>query len=185
MLGRASSNRQHDGRRDPQKVWQSDRWLTGLLVAACVLGAAVHLAPRLLVAHAPLRVEQPALTVSVQGEVAQPGSYTLPFGARVADAVAAAGGMTPRAAPAMVAAAAPLSDGQALVVPASMVRGTARQRLSLNAATASELETLPGIGPVIAARIIDNRPYAAVADLLRVPGIGTRTLARLDPLVSP
>ena len=99
----------------------TDRRLTAGLVAACVLGALVQQAPRLLVRSAPLVVVQPDIEVSVEGEVAAPGSYSLPFGARVSDAVAAAGGMLPSAAASLVASAAPLSDGQAVVVPAVMV----------------------------------------------------------------
>lgn len=162
----------------------SDRLLTALLLAACLLGVAVHMAPRLLVAEAPFTVLQPPLTVSVQGEVKRPGSYSLPFGSRVADAVAAADGLTAAAAPALVASAAPLTDGQALVVPALMVAGGSQERVSLNSSSPAELDTLPGVGPVIAARIVENRPYARLEDLLKVPGIGPRTFERLSALVA-
>ncbi|MBI3961680.1 MAG: helix-hairpin-helix domain-containing protein [Deinococcus sp.] len=56
-------------------------------------------------------------------------------------------------------------------------------RVNLNTATQAELEALPGIGPVLARRIIENRPYSSVDDLLRVSGIGPATLERLRPLV--
>ncbi len=162
----------------------TDRQLTAGLVALCVAGALLHQAPRLLVRSAPLQVVQPDIEVSVQGEVAAPGRYRLPFGARVADAVAAAGGMLPSAEPSLVAGAAPLSDGQAVVVPSAMIAGGARQRVSLNAATPDELDSLPGVGPVIATRIVALRPYASVDDLLAVPGIGPKLLERLRPLVA-
>ncbi|HZJ10797.1 MAG TPA: helix-hairpin-helix domain-containing protein [Trueperaceae bacterium] len=161
-----------------------DRQLTGVLMAVCVLATAVHMAPRLLVSEAPLTVLQPPIVVAVRGEVAEPGSYSLPFGARVADAVAAAGGLLPAAAPDLVAFAEPLTDGQTVQVPALMARGGTTPRISLNAATPAELDALPGIGPVIAARIVEHRPYARIDDLMRVPGIGPRTLERLAPLVA-
>lgn len=167
------------------EVGFSDRLATGLLMAVCILGAALQMAPRLLVERTALSVVQPPLTVSVQGEVVAPGNYTLPFGSRVDDAVAAAGGLTPAAAPELVASAAPLTDGQALVVPALMVSSTGRQRISLNSASSAELDSLPGVGPVIAERIVHNRPYAAIEDLLKVPGIGPRTVERLTALVAP
>ena len=58
-------------------------------------------------------------------------------------------------------------------------------RVSLNRASLSELEALPGVGPKLARAIVAHRPYLRVEDLLRVPGIGQRTLDRLRPLVAP
>ena len=55
--------------------------------------------------------------------------------------------------------------------------------MPINSAPAELLETLPGVGPAIAQRIIQHRPYSRVDDLVRVPGIGARTLERLRPLV--
>lgn len=59
------------------------------------------------------------------------------------------------------------------------------RKLSLNHSTAAELESLPGVGPALAARIVAGRPYASVAQLERVRGIGEKTRARLAPLVEP
>src|SRR5690606_8419319 len=159
--------------------------LTALLAGGCLLAGAVAVAPRVLAAPSPLRVDQPPLQVAVQGEVAEPGVYTLPFGARVEDAVAAAGGMLPSAAPDLVSPAAPLTDGQTVHVPAAAVgRGQVPgERVSLNSATLEQLDGLPGIGPVIAERIVLHRPYGRLEDVLRVPGIGPATFESLEPLI--
>jgi len=68
-------------------------------------------------------------------------------------------------------------------VPAAAAAGTDRPRVSLNAGSLEELDALPGVGPVIARRIVENRPYDTLDDLLAVPGIGPATLERLRPLV--
>jgi competence protein ComEA len=60
----------------------------------------------------------------------------------------------------------------------------AARRLNINTATVQELEALPGIGPVLAGRIIAGRPYRAVEDLDRVPGIGPKRLGKIRPLVT-
>jgi len=59
------------------------------------------------------------------------------------------------------------------------------RKVSLNRATLAELESLPGVGPKLARRIAEHRPYTRVEELLRVPGIGPRLLARIAPLVTP
>lgn len=167
-----------------QRARLGDRHLTRLLMAVCIGATGVHMAPRLLAREAPLVVLQPPIQVSVEGEVVVPGTYTLPFGSRVADAVAAAGGMLPTAARDLVTSAAPLSDGEAVLVPALMAPGGTKLRVSLNSASPAELDALPGVGPVIAARIVEHRPYARLDDLMRVPGIGPRMLERLAALVN-
>lgn len=131
--------------------------------------------------------------VHVAGAVARPGLYAVPSGARVVDAVAAAGGFTPDAAQAAVNLARTVQDGEQLLVPvvgASPVPGSSLQdgRVNVNTADATALDTLPGIGPAIAERIVSwrekNGPFASVDDLLSVPGIGERMLATLRELVS-
>lgn len=155
---------------------------TQTLVGACLILGACALAPRLLARPLPVAIEQPAITVSVEGVVAAPGVYQLEFGARVADAVAAAGGMAAGAASALVPLAAPLTDGMVVHVPA--VQATdGRERVSINSATPEQLTGLPGVGPAIAERIVAARPFSRVSDLLRVSGIGERTLERLRPHV--
>lgn len=141
------------------------------------------------------------LVVFVSGAVQSPGVYQLPPGARVADALAAAGGLSADANPNAVNQAAPLHDGDQVHIPAqgeaaleppAGVRSAPviidldapGQLVNVNRASQAALEELPGIGPARARDIIANRPYATVDDLLRVPGIGPVTLESLRPLVT-
>ncbi|MCZ2824544.1 ComEA family DNA-binding protein [Modestobacter sp. VKM Ac-2982] len=132
------------------------------------------------------------VVVSVVGLVGAPGLVTLPAGARVADALAAAGGLLPEADPASVNAAAVVSDGQqiAVGVPGAVqgtggpeAAGAAGAVLDLNTATVAELDALPGIGPVLAQRIVDHRsahgPFTSVDRLDDVSGIGPAIFAEL------
>lgn len=141
-----------------------------------------------------------SITVHVAGFVFAPGLVELGEGARVADAVAAAGGLRPGADTSAVNLAAPLRDGEQVVIP-GLVSGQpapgggssatdADGRVRINLATAVELETLPGVGPVLAGRIIEFReehgPFGTVEDLLDVPGIGEAKLASLrDHMIVP
>jgi competence protein ComEA len=131
------------------------------------------------------------LTVHVSGAVAQPGLVSLPAGARIADAIVAAGGARPDAVLTALNLAAPVANGQQLVVPAAGPAGSAATpvdgRVAINTADVVALETLPGVGPVLAQRIIDHRvgngPFTVVEDLLDVPGIGESKLAELREMV--
>lgn len=141
-----------------------------------------------------------AVTVHVTGAVATPGLVTLPGGARVGDAVAAAGGATADADPERLNLARPVEDGEHVHLPrhgevappppADGIPGgavTGDGRVDINRATAAELETLPGIGPAKAAAVIRHReehgPFAAPGDLRAVPGIGEATFQRLADLI--
>jgi competence protein ComEA len=138
------------------------------------------------------------VVVSVVGLVARPGLVTLPGGARVADAVASAGGLLPDADPASVNLAAVVTDGQQIAVGvpgASPVAGAASSTgssstgpVDLNTAAAADLDALPGIGPVLAQRIVDHREqhgrFASVEQLDDVPGIGPAIYAELSELVT-
>jgi competence protein ComEA len=137
----------------------------------------------------------PTVTVSVVGQVARPGLVVLPGGSRVADAVAAAGGLAPGVDPAAVNLAAVVTDGQqiAVGVPAAgsapgAAAPAAGGRVSLNSATVADLDALPGIGPVLAQRIVDHRaqngPFTAVEELEDVSGIGPATFDELVDLVA-
>lgn len=163
-------------------------WLAGVLLVAA-LGAAVALAAPLLQRPAAPPVQLVAsstapatVQVHVVGAVRQPGVYALPAGSRVADAVEAAGAAED-ADLAALNLAARLSDGQRVRVPqvgegaAAPTAASHRPRsaaappgrVNLNTATAADLDALPGIGPVLARRILDYReqhgPFAAVEQL--------------------
>ncbi|MEU4268320.1 ComEA family DNA-binding protein [Streptomyces sp. NPDC026092] len=146
------------------------------------------------------------VVVDVSGKVRRPGVLTLPAGSRVADALRAAGGARPGTDLTGLNRARVLMDGEQVAVgvtPAAVVRGApgvggggagaaAGSRaapLSLNAATVEQLDTLPGVGPVLAQHIVDHRAehggFRSVAELREVNGIGERRFADLAPLVRP
>jgi len=134
------------------------------------------------------------LRVHVSGAVAAPGVYDVPPGSIVEDAIAAAGGATASANLAGLNLARVLRDGDQIVVgetPPTAVAGeageAAGQLLNLNTATVAQLETLPGIGPSLAQRIVDyrnaNGPFATLDDLLDVSGIGPSKVDAIRDLV--
>jgi competence protein ComEA len=146
----------------------------------------------------------PKLVVYVVGAVHRPGLYRVPTGSRVADAVSQAGGFTRRADPAGVNLAAPVADGEQLVVPARLPVAVAAAQgapvdgvgsaapagpVQLSVATAEQLDSLPGIGPVTAERIVEYRTahgaFRSVDELDEVPGIGPSRVEQLRGLVVP
>lgn len=150
------------------------------------------------------------VTVHVCGEVKQPGLYTLPAGSRIHEAIAAAGGATPKANLNALNLASEVLDGQRLFVPAAAAAtreplGAAPtqtapapalapvERVSLNRATIADLDRLPGIGPAYARRIIEYRErlkaetgqgFTRVEQLLEVPGIGPKRFADIKDQVT-
>lgn len=150
---------------------------------------------------APGKVPGDGVVIDVGGAVLHPGVYRLAAGSRVADAIAAAGGYGPRvdvnAVTASVNLAALLADGQQVVVPSrddssvpapSGGGGTGPVGLiDLNRATQAELETLPGIGPVSAAKIIASRAeqrFVVIDDLRSRKLVGQKTFDGLRDLVT-
>lgn len=134
----------------------------------------------------PQTVVDRLITVHISGAVIRPGVVTVASQARVADAVAAAGGASQVADLSALNLAAPVRDGEYIVVPDVFADGLNRQAtgsggVDINAGTAADLEDLPGVGPVLADRIVAyrdaNGPFATVEDLLDVPGIGEAKLA--------
>jgi competence protein ComEA len=148
---------------------------------------------KLAAADAPVR----KVVVHVVGQVLKPGLYTLPEGSRVNDAINRAGGPKPRAALELVNLAAPVADGQQVIVPSKQEAAQAASGagsgslpvgpVHLNSATLEQLDELPGIGPVTAQKILDYRTehgaFGSVDELDAVPGIGPATLAELRDLV--
>jgi competence protein ComEA len=169
--------------------------LTAFFALLAVLGAALWLA-RQPVAP-PITIPTPAagprvLKVHVVGAVARPGLYELADGARVADALAQAGGALPSADPARLNLALRLRDGQQLVVPAAApaapaAAGPPSGRVNLNSASQAELESLPGIGPVTARKILDHRqakgPFQSPQELRDARLVTNATWSRVAELV--
>jgi competence protein ComEA len=135
------------------------------------------------------------VTVHVSGAVVQPGVVVVHARGRVADALAAAGGAAADADLSSLNLAATLRDGDLITVPSIAARGGSNLQaeavgVDINRSSASELERLPGVGPVLAERIVahrdDHGPFTVIEDLLDVPGIGEAKLAGMrDDIVSP
>ena len=209
-----------DSGRVPFDISRSTALVAGSVLLAVLALAGQRLAhtgaataPEVVAPLEPVRESRrarPLLVVHVVGAVRRPGLYRLRDGARVADAVARAGGATRRAELAALNLAAPLVDGVQVLVPrrvaASAVgaypsSGAALPgafpagspglgpKPSLSSATVDELDELPGVGPVTAQRIVDYRaehgPFRSIDDLDAVPGIGPARLEQLRDLVTP
>lgn len=142
--------------------------------------------------------ESHSLVIDVEGKVRRPGIVTLPRGSRVHEAIARAGGALEGADTSSINLARVLADGEQIIVGVAAASGAAvggapngvvGGRISLNTATAEQLDTLPGVGPVTANAIVDYRTshggFQRVEDLLNVKGIGDATLADLKDQVSP
>jgi competence protein ComEA len=149
---------------------------------------------------AAIETEPAVVVVDVAGKVRRPGIATLPLGSRVVDALEAAGGVRRGVDLTTLNLARVLVDGEQIVVglpqpagvaaPAASAPGgsAAGVMVNLNAASQSELEELPGVGPVTAAAILqwrtDHGPFTSVDELLEVSGIGDATLAEIAPFVT-
>jgi competence protein ComEA len=167
----------------------------GLLAAALILIGNGRLEGKSILLATPR--EAPGVRISIRGAVIAPGVYRLPPGSIVQDALQAAGGVLPQGDTSRLNLAAPLSDGQELRIPLespTSAPGTPSApippdggKINLNTATLEELESLPGIGPTLAQRIVEYRdahgPFQSVEDLLLVKGIGPSLLEKIRDLV--
>ena len=145
--------------------------------------------------------DAPAALVHVTGEVRRPGVYRLAAGARANEAIRRAGGPTRRADLSALNLAAPVQDGQQVLIPRRAPAGGAAAAtaaaggpagggpISLSSATAEDLEALDGIGPTLAGRIVEWRRthggFSSVDQLMDVPGIGPARLDALRERVTP
>lgn len=139
------------------------------------------------------QVQSPKIYVHVAGSVKAPGIYQLDSGTRVYDAVLAAGGFTDKANQSSVNMARALTDGEQLLISSESSSVTfegavTSSLISLNQASSSQLEDLPGVGPALAGRIVDwrtaNGGFKAKEDLLNVAGIGDKLFASFKDLVT-
>lgn len=198
---------------NPKRVWErvldlaraspGEVGLVGLLIAL-VLGASFFVVSntwrqtppppikRVVTAQeaAPIKM----IVVHVAGMVASPGVYELPDGSRVKDAIEAAGGAVEGADLDALNLAALISDGEKIFVPkpgetiAANEAGSSQGRININSASQAQLEELPGIGPVIAARIVEYRqqhgPFKSIKQLMEVQGIGAKTFEALRDFIT-
>ena len=147
----------------------------------------------------PVPTDRP-IVVHITGAVPRPGVYALPQGARVQDGISAAGGFLAEAEKTNINLAQSLEDGEKLDVPfiegASPVLATpvpevvssTTELVNINTASIAELDTLPGIGPTTAQKIIDyrdqNGPFLSIEDIVNVSGIGPASYERLKDLIT-
>lgn len=134
------------------------------------------------------------VTVDVSGAVNKPGVYTLPADARINEAIKEAGGLSSEADHLSVAKtinfAKPLADGEKIYIPVfsetgdSEVLAAETGKISINNATGTELDSLPGIGPVTTEKIIEGRPYSQLEDLLTKKVVGQSLFEKISDLIS-
>lgn len=182
-------------------------------VVGGLLGAGIILLVNSQPRGKPITLSAPAtpepILVHVAGAVMQPGVYPLQPGARLQDALAAAGGLSPEANDQVLNLAAPLNDGDRITVPTLVptplpVRSvpgaielptdsiplapTVPGLVDINIATLEQLDSLPGIGPTKAQAIIDyrqaNGPFESIEEIMDVPGIGPVTFEQIKDLIT-
>lgn len=171
--------------------------LFGLFVAALVWVVARNPSGTSVTLR-PVPTDKP-LVVHITGAVPRPGVYALPEGARVQDAISAAGGFLAEAEKTGINLARALEDGEQLDIPyiegftpviatPEEVFVPSSDLVDINTAAEFELETLPGIGPTTAQKIVEyretNGPFVSIEDIVNVPGIGPVTYDRIKDLIT-
>ena len=165
------------------------RWQLGLAGALVlvVLGFAMS-SSQVENAEEPIGLFEPlqfdnSISVHVVGEVKKPGLYQLPIGAKAAEAIAAAGGLGEDAQESSINLARTLIDGEQLFVLSQTEATEQVGKLSLNQATAEQLDSLPGIGPALSERIVAHRQrigsFRSIEELTDVSGIGPKLLSKI------
>jgi competence protein ComEA len=174
--------------------------LTGLLIGILAVGIFDLLTakPR----GEPIRLLSPPtlapIRVHVAGAVSEPGVYLLPPDSILQDAIEAAGGLLPEATPHSMNLAAPVSDGQFIYLSSPedeisipettfSYTSTPSSKINVNTAETPVLESLPGIGPSLASKIVEYRqqhgPFTCIEDLLNVSGIGPAKLEQIEDFI--
>lgn len=172
--------------------------LFGLFVAALVWIVARNPAGEAVTLR-PVPTDAPII-VHISGAVPRPGVYALPEGARVQDAISAAGGFLADADRTGINLARVLEDGEqidilfaegaSIVIPTPGVEviTSSSELININTASQEELESLPGIGETTAQKIIEyreeNGPFARIEDIIDVDGIGSGTFERIKDLIT-
>ena len=175
--------------------------LFGLFVAALVWVVARNPSGEAVTLR-PVPTEKP-IVVQISGAVPRPGVYALPEGARVQDVISAAGGFLAEADKEFINLARTLEDGERLDIPymegfspviptppeeVVINSGSDTDLININTASSFELESLPGIGPKTAEKIIDyrnqNGPFLSIESIINVSGIGPGTYERIKDLIT-
>ena len=170
-----------------------------LLVVLVSIGVVYRGHSEPIVETAPIVVAPPKVIVDVAGGVKSPGVYSLPANSRVMDAITAAGGARPGTDVSDINLARIVKDGEQIYVEPAVVQSSVSRGapihvvkkktgpINVNRATAKELDALPGIGPVLASRIVNYRKvnglFSTVDDLQKVSGIGSAKFAELKSKV--
>ena len=172
--------------------------LFGLFVAALVWVTARNPSGEAVTLR-PAPTEKP-IVVQISGAVPRPGVYALPDGARVQDVISAAGGFLAEADKEFINLAQVLEDGERLdipfmdgfspIIPTPVLEPvfSSSELININTAASFQLESLPGLGPTTAARIIayreENGPFFSIEDIINVSGIGPGTYERIKDLIT-
>ena len=166
--------------------------IVGALFVSMNISGKAEALPAIKVPEAPTIA--PVVVVDVAGKVKKPGVYKLPSGSRAVDAVTAAGGAKPGVDLSDINLAHVLTDGEQILVGAPKISTNSRAKsskkikvngpININTANLAQLDALPGVGPVIAARIISyrekNGPFKTIEELRKVPGMGASKFAQLQ-----
>jgi competence protein ComEA len=180
-------------------LYMASGTLFGLFVAALIWVAARSPSGQAVTLR-PVPTDTP-IVVQIAGAVPRPGVYALPKGARVQDAISAAGGFLAEADKTGINLARLLDDGEKLEIPyvegasiviptpgVEVVDSSSTELININTASQAELETLPGIGPTTAQKIIayreENGPFQTTEDIINVSGIGPGTYERIKDLIT-